>query len=655
MSAFALLNIGSRSMTASYTALQTTGHNIANAGVQGYSRQTVNVATAGGVNTGAGYIGRGVDVQSVTRAHDVYLTREAAATQSVAAMDASRMDALRRLEEVFTPGELGIGHAAGQFLNSMVDLASRPTDDATRQVVLARASEVADRFANASQRMDAIQDDVESALGDAVRRVNALAESIAQVNLQVIGMRGDTQAPLDLLDQRDQLIAELSGKLSLSTVMGDDGAVSVFVAGGRPLVMGGQIRELSVMADPDDPRRSALAMQEGDASRLIETAFLAGGEMAGLLRFQNEDLARGRALLGQMASALTGVVNAQQSFGLDLNGEVGGDLFLDFHDTAVDGALATVIPAASNPGDEVPTLTVTDPTRLQAEEYTLAFEDGGWKLRSSFAGEQINAEDADAVALLGFSLDLPAGLNAADRFLLQPVTYAAGLMRRVLDVPAGIAAASPAIVDGSPDNQGTASVAALRVTASEHALRVLDPSDPPRLTLTFQSNGTFDVNVEGQADFPDGIPATVAWVPGVPMAIGGVELTLNGRPAEGDVFTISPTTQPRQNNTNALAMVALRETTFVGRSGAGEGGSTITDAYAAAMADVGVRVQGAVTSAEISKAVADQAEMRRAADAGVNLDEEAARLLQFQQAYQASAKVLQVAQAVFDTLLQAAG
>ena len=139
------------------------------------------------------------------------------------------------------------------------------------------------------------------------------------------------------------------------------------------------------------------------------------------------------------------------------------------------------------------------------------------------------------------------------------------------------------------------------------------------------------------------------------MSIGGVELTLNGRPADGDFFTISPTTQPRQNNTNALAMVALRETAFVGRNGDGEGGSTITDAYAAAMADVGVRVQGAVTSAEISKAVADQAEMRRAADAGVNLDEEAARLLQFQQAYQASAKVLQVAQAVFDTLLQAAG
>jgi flagellar hook-associated protein 1 FlgK len=120
----------------------------------------------------------------------------------------------------------------------------------------------------------------------------------------------------------------------------------------------------------------------------------------------------------------------------------------------------------------------------------------------------------------------------------------------------------------------------------------------------------------------------------------------------GDGFVISATTQTRQNNGNALALAALADTAFVGQSASGDGGLTITDAYAAGITDIGTRVQGAATASEISAAVASQLQLRRTAVDGVNLDEEAARLIQSQQAYQASAKVLQVAQSIFDTLLQ---
>ena len=667
MGSFSLLNIGSRAMTASYAALQTTGHNIANASVQGYSRQRVELATAEGQTTVAGYLGRGVDVESVSRAHDTFLTREAASTRSLAAMDRARMESLRRLEEVFTPGELGIGHAAGQFLNAMVDLASRPADDATRQVVLARAAEAADRFKGASQRMDAIQDDLSSALRDGVVRVNALAESIARINQKVVSMRGESQAPLDLLDERDRLISQLSEKLQINTVTGEDGAMAVFIAGGRPLVMGVSTRSLSVVADPMDPQRVALAMSEGEATRILDNGFLGGGEMAGLLRFQNEDLMRGRALLGQMASALVGVVNQQQSFGLDLNGQPGGHLFFDFHDATQDGALALVQPASTNPTTAVPILEIKDARKLQAEDFTLTFVDSNWQITSSVTGQVFKAgNDPDggggpelAIAGViqgpGFNVDV-TGLAVADtgnRYLLQPVTYAAGLMRRVLDQSSGIAAASPVVADVGSTNQGTASIASLAMTKSGAAVTAAATSVGP-VSIKFRTDGQFDVTDASGNPIPS-LTSPLDWTPGSPLNIGGVEIQLNGRPAAGDTFTISKTTQPRQNNTNALALVALRETTFVGRNAAGGGGSTVTDAYASAMADVGVRVQGAVTSSQISTAVANQAELRRAADAGVNLDEEAARLLQYQQAYQASAKVLQVAQSVFDTLLQAAG
>jgi flagellar hook-associated protein 1 FlgK len=114
------------------------------------------------------------------------------------------------------------------------------------------------------------------------------------------------------------------------------------------------------------------------------------------------------------------------------------------------------------------------------------------------------------------------------------------------------------------------------------------------------------------------------------------------------VFTVAQTQYPAASNGNALALAALRDERFVG-------GETITDAYASVMAGVGVGVQSARTAADVSGSVAAQARERVSSQTGVNLDEEAARLIQFQQSYQAAAKVLQVAQSVFDTLLQTTG
>ena len=141
------------------------------------------------------------------------------------------------------------------------------------------------------------------------------------------------------------------------------------------------------------------------------------------------------------------------------------------------------------------------------------------------------------------------------------------------------------------------------------------------------------------------------------MALNGFELQLNGVPRAGDAFGVGMTPYPASNNGNALAFIALRDAAIVGRtplSGGGVGGGhSITDAYASVMAGIGVRVQSAGAAADISGAVAVQAESARSARSGVNLDEEAARLIQYQQSYQAAAKILQIAQSVFDALLDA--
>jgi flagellar hook-associated protein 1 FlgK len=457
-----------------------------------------------------------------------------------------------------------------------------------------------------------------------------------------------------LLDERDRLIGRLSDLVQVSTVAAEDGSLGVFIGGGQRLVLGGQASSLTVVADPADPARSAIAINEAGLTRTIDEDSLGGGSIAGWLQFQNNDLVLARSQLGQMAAALAGVVNAQQALGLDLSDPPGSGAAI----FAVGGPQA--LAAQSNQRDFAGnfvanvTLTVTDATQLLASEYELradAAAPGTWRLTRLADGLVRSVTDGALVD--GFRIDLGTPAPApTDRFLLQPVTRSANGMRRVLDSPQGLAAAAPVTATSSPANTGTANVASLTVVSA-----AIDPDLSASVTFTSASGG-YAWELRDRTTNALVSSGTATWSAGAPIALNGFELALNGVPRTGDVFSIVKTAFPGPNNSNALAMVALRDRAFVGRSvqstGALGGGNTVTDAYAAAMAAVGVRVQGATTAADVSASVASQAEQVRSSSAGVNLDEEAARLLQFQQSYQAASKVLQIAQSVFDTLLDAA-
>lgn len=657
MSAFSLLSIGSRAMAANYAALQTTGHNISNAGVEGYSRQRVELSTAQPQDSGAGFIGQGVDARTVVRAHDAFLSKEAVRSESVARMDEVRLQALRKLEDVFRTGELGIGHAASQFLNTMVDLANKPDDDATRQVVLSRADDVVQRFNDAGRQLDVLQDDMNASIRDAVAEVNSLARSIARANDSVLKARGSGQPPNDLLDERDRLVARLGGLVQVNSMQARDGSVSIFLSGGVALVQGTSTTELRTAADESDAGRIVLAVgDEVGGLRRLDSATVTGGAIAGWLRFQNEDLFEGRALLGQIATVLASAVNEQQALGIDLRQPAGAGAPM-FSLTAP-RALPAAVNARNADGSFVGSVSVevTDFRQLQASEYRLSTAADGstWIVERLSDGVVRAVADGDEVD--GFRIDFgDPPPHAGDRFLLQPVTYAAGGLGLALRDPRGIAAAAPMVAQVDDANAGSASIALFRVSDP-----ALDPALPARVVFT-SSSGDLELQDAGGA-----VLSTGRWSPGSAVAfdsedpsITGFELTLSGVPAVGDAIVLSPTLHARSNNTNAQAFIALRDAAMLGQrdDGAGglSGGRTLDDAWALAVADAGVRVQGVDTAAQISRAVADQADLRRAAGAGVNLDEEAARLIQYQQTYQAAAKVLQIAQSVFDTLLQTAG
>ncbi len=640
-----LLTLGTRAMFANQAKLDTIAHNISNASTEGYSRQEVQLSTEGGRYTGAGFYGRGVKIDSVTRASDSLLARDYINNLSIASADQVRLDKLTQLEKTLSTGESGIGFAAGQMLNAFVDVANQPQDLSARQVVLSKASELASRLSTAGLRLNDLQGGTLSDMKTTVAEINSLAARIADMNQKIASVTGSGHEPNDLLDQRDLLVKNLSEKIQVSTVPADDGSLSVFIGGGQQLVLGNQASTLGVQADQYDATQGRITIGSGTNQHTLDESLLTGGTLAGLLRVQNEDIPAARNLLGQMAAALSWRVNQQQSFGLDLGtpASAGAAIF--------DVGTPQVLPSNKNTSSTAfppVTMTVIDGRELQASDYSLAEDPstpGSYRLTRLSDNTITSVNDGDVVD--GFRINIDAATIASgDKFVLRPVGNAALNMKRVLDKPAGIAAASPVNGTLATTNTGTATVASLNIVATPTT-----PYDSVTVAFTGASGSgqTYEVRDSG-----GGVLASGTWQPGSPIEYNGFELNLNGVPKEGDTIDVAPTLYPTSNNGNALSLLALRDEDIVGRVQQGSGttaGATITNAYAQVIGSIGVRVQDSKTSASISSTLAANSQELLTNKTGVNLDEEAARLIQFQQGYQAAAKILQVAQSVFDTLL----
>ena len=643
-----LMSIGKSALTANYAALQTTGNNIANASTVGYSRQQVELADAPGQNTGSGFFGRGVDVATVSRSYNQYLSGHAVDTGSTAAADAARLDRLTQLETLFPIGAAGVGYGAGELLNSFTDLANNPADAGQRRVVLTNAQELAGRFSAIGDQITGLQAGVAQDIKAGIASVNSLAQQVAQLNASIVATRGSGGAPNQLLDARDQLVSQISKLINIKTLPAEDGSLAVLVGGGQSLVLGATTSELTVRPDEFDPSQVQIGLRAGSTTRTLAPDAFVGGAIAGLLKFQNADLTAARNLMGQMATAISGSLNTQQSLGLDLGrpAAAGAAIF--------SVGAARVLGAQGNAGTASLSLTVSDARQVQASDYALEYDGAKYQLTRLADGQAASgspftpAQLAGGVSVDGLTLKLNAGTPATgDRFLLQPVALAAQNMTTVLTSPQGLAAASPFSASTATANTGTATVA---------SVLAVNPAYNGSLTATIN----FTTNSGDYAwSLPGGTPAsgTGSWTPGNPISLNGFELRLDGVPRSGDSVTVQPTTSVASNNGNARALAGLGRAGLVATLGSGAGGAsnrllTLTDAYATTLADVGVRVQGSKMAAGISSAVATQAETARSNQAGVNLDEEAAKLIQFQQCYQAASKIIQVAQKVFDTMLQ---
>lgn len=675
-----LMNVGVSALNANQQALTTVGHNIANVNTPGYSRQTVYTNALHGQNMGNGFIGKGVQVATVMRNYSALLNRQSNAANAIHAADTSRLQGLMQMQDVFKGGDGSLGAAVTNMMNAFVDVQAAPSDATGRNVVLTRMSELAARFHAASNMLEEQDYSTAQQLRNNALLVNDKASQVARLNNEISRALATGHQPNDLLDARDQVIREINQYVQTTQVAADDGSISLFVGGSQALVLGINSGQLSVEETKEYPGSQRMALyfsQPGGQQLELTAAMVGGGEIAGLLKFRNDDLAEGRNLLGRLAMTIGHELNLQNQRGLTLNGQQGGALFsLPTTSTGYSN-----IAGYSNIGAGAGTTEVVNASQLKPSEYRLVFEGSPLApvLTRMSDGKVFNATSTPPLTTMadlnaGFEADglrftVPNATTAAavagNSMLFKPFSTAASDIQALVHNPDELAVASALTANINKDNQGTLQLSAL----GANSFAGIPAPDAP-VGLRFNADGTisqapYDPTLNGGVggydwaaatlvmDSTQTPPAPAQFVSGQPLTINGWSITLTGTPAAGDTVEVANAKDfgqaYRLNAGNAGAFLDMRDQTLF------DEGTSLTDGFSAAMAVVGTRTQSAQLAEKLSSTVAKNLELDRTAISGVNLDEEAARLLQYQQAYQASSKVIQIAQSLFDSVLSAVG
>ena len=658
-----LMNVGVSALNANQQALTTVGHNIANVNTPGYSRQTVYTNALHGQNMGNGFIGKGVQVATVMRNYSALLNRQSNAANAIHAADTSRLQGLMQMQDVFKGGDGSLGAAVTNMMNAFVDVQAAPSDATGRNVVLTRMSELAARFHAASNMLEEQDYSTAQQLRNNALLVNDKASQVARLNNEISRALATGHQPNDLLDARDQVIREINQYVQTTQVAADDGSISLFVGGSQALVLGINSGQLSVEETKEYPGSQRMALyfsQPGGQQLELTAAMVGGGEIAGLLKFRNEDLAEGRNLLGRLAMTIGHELNLQNQRGLTLNGQQGGALFsLPTTSTGYGN-----ITGYSNIGPGAATTQVMDASQLKPSEYRLIFEGSPVApvLTRMSDGKVFNATSTPPLNMgnlaTGFDADglrfiVPAATLAAavsgNSMLFKPFSTAASEIEALVHNPDELAAASALTANINKNNTGKLQLTQL---GANDFTGIPAAQDPVRLTFDGAGQVTYQIydhlsSTWGPASAP------MDYTPGQPITINGWSITLTGTPAAGDTVDVANALDFgeafRLNAGNAGAFLDLRDKKVF------DEGTTLSDGFSAAMAVVGTRTQSVQLAKKLSSTVAKNLEMDRTAVSGVNLDEEAARLLQYQQAYQASSKVIQIAQSLFDSVLNAVG
>lgn len=537
-------------LMAAQRSLETASHNIANVNTEGYSRQRAEYATRQAEYGGVGFVGQGVNVVTVARSYDQFITGQLNSSTSGFSETNGFYKLASQVDNLLANSATGLSPTLKAFFGAVNEVANDPASIPARQVMVSEAQSLSGQFTTLSSQFDNLRTQNNNQMQAMTSEINGFSQSIADLNSKIMsqsGLSANERQPNDLLDQRDALVLKIAEKINVSTLAQADGSLSVFVGNGQPLVLGVTAAKMSLGELPTDIAHKTVLINGQDITNQVT-----GGELSGALKFRDDVLDQAQNYVGLVAAGVSSEFNALQSQGFDLSGNPGTALFSDYASQPI-----PVHAGANNPGGAGSTVTATfnppppaiPTTQLVASDYSLTYDGTNYYLKQ-LSDNTTTTFASGPITGPGFTLD-PVGTVAGDSFLIRPTFEAASNIKTLISDPKAIAAAG-----SSPVGPG--------------------------------------------------------------------------------------------DNTNALEMAKLEnKAAMLG------GKSTFSNVYGQLITKVGNVTHAASVSSAAQEVVLNQAKTTRENLSGVNLDEEAANLIKFQNAYQASAQSISIIKSLFDSLLGA--
>ncbi|MBE9525398.1 MAG: flagellar hook-associated protein FlgK [Proteobacteria bacterium] len=675
-----ILSIGTSGLLAAQRQLQTTSHNVSNVNTEGYTRQRAELeAIIPAYYAGhTGYIGTGVTVQTTVRLSNEFYEEQIRNGNSSYGQYDAFYDLSAQIDNVLANPTTGLTPTLESFYSALQEANDDPSSTPARQVLLTEANVLTDRFQLIDDHFTDLNNEVNNKLVSLASDVTSIASSIASLNIDIVKRIGAGQGsmPNDLIDQREVLIKKLSEKIDINVVYQDDGAANIFIGSGQTLVISGNAAGISTEINKYNSLELDIILTRGNAKEDI-TQTITGGELQGVLDFREDVLKPSVNSLGRIAIALSEEMNAQNRLGMTIQGStapfpLGGDFFTSQSSSpqVLDGQLSST---------GIYTVDITNSKLLTTSDYKLDVNTAGeYRLTRLSDNFILNSADLTlngaqtAAGTQGFDLTENTAAVAGESFLIQPTATAASSIGVQVNNVLDIALASPIIAGEQTDaatggalNTGTGEISSL---VNSNVTNIPLSANGGKITLTYdeslfggQPNGGGFIVSDLNSSFASANiafnPATDflgktftfdgVTTPGLPD-IGGMSFTLSGIPNDTDTFVIDDNTSPFDDNRNGLLMAQLQTTKTIEN-----GSSDFQGAYGILVAFVGTKTHSAEVDLKAQFTLLEDAKATREGYSGVNLDEEAAFLLKYQQAYQASSKVISSANQMFQDLLNA--
>ena len=668
-----IITTGIAGLQVAQLGLLTTEHNITNANTPGFNRQRTVQSTNIAMLSGAGYIGQGAHVSTVERMYSGFLSAQVNSAQSTSSELDAYYTQIKQIDNMLADVNAGVSPALQEFFTGVQKVAANPSQLPSRQAMISSAQALVARYQGLDDRLSEMYDGVNSQIATAVTSINSYAEQIASLNQSIVIAQSSINQPAnDLLDQRDQLVSELNKLVKVTSSTNTDGSFNVYFGNGQQLVVGAQVMTMTVQAAAADSSRLVVGLKNAAGTQELPESLISGGSLGGLLSFRSGSLDRVANELGRNAASLALTFNAQNALGQDLQGNIHGDpnFVDDFFNVPTPKVIANTLNAAGSPNVSAsytaPAFNGNFYTELTGSDYRLS-SDGtnltltrlsdNYSWTTATMGGSTDPADLTAVIAAdpsgpqGFTLAASAVLSAGTSYLIEPTRDAArnlSVNAVVAADPRLVAAAAPIRTQAGTGNTGSAIVSAGSVATGYSAASGLPATFTYAAGVPPQLSATVDVTVtSGGVSTTYLAGASWNYVSGDNIVFNnGISFNISGTPGNNDSFVVARNSAGISDGRNALALGGLQtQNTMTGKT------ASFQSAYAQLVSDSGNKSRELAVKSEAQSALLKQSEAARDSLSGVNLDEEAANLLRYQQAYQASAKMLDVGNKLFDSLL----